>query len=85
MVEVRLVANQRDARKLLAFEGMLDEAVPVLQVLEALVVGDVVADQHRLRAVDVVANHLAPNRLAANVPDLQRDVHLRDNEKKNNE
>ena len=40
-------------------------------------VDDIVAEHDRVGAVDVVADHLPPNALAANVPDLQRDLDLR--------
>ena len=45
--------------------------------LKALVIGDIVAQKHSLRAIDIIANHLSANRLPANVPNLQGDVHLR--------
>ena len=47
---------------------------PVLEVREGLVVGDVVAEQDRVGAEDVVVEHLRRDGLAADVPHLHRDV-----------
>jgi hypothetical protein len=43
-------------------------------VLEALVVGDVEEEQHRLGAANVPRDHFGPEALAANVPNLQRNA-----------
>ena len=45
--------------------------------LKALIICDIVAQKHSLRAINIIANHLSANRLPANVPNLQGDVHLR--------
>ena len=74
--EVCLVPYQRDAWHRLTAERALNQREPVFEILEALVVGNVVAEQHCLSAVDVVADHLASDRLPTNVPDLQRHLDI---------
>jgi hypothetical protein len=50
------------------------QPVPVLEVAEAVVVRDVVGEQHGLGPVNVVVDHLSADGLAADVPDLEGDV-----------
>eukprot|EP00325_Prymnesiales_sp_UTEX-LB-985_P030524 CAMPEP_0174721056 /NCGR_PEP_ID=MMETSP1094-20130205/35221_1 /TAXON_ID=156173 /ORGANISM="Chrysochromulina brevifilum, Strain UTEX LB 985" /LENGTH=196 /DNA_ID=CAMNT_0015921667 /DNA_START=392 /DNA_END=982 /DNA_ORIENTATION=+ len=76
VVEVGFVANKSDARHLLPLECPLHEVIPILKVLKALVVGDIVAEQHGLRTKDIVPNHLAAYGLPTNVPHLQGDVDI---------
>ena len=46
--------------------------------LEALVIGNIIAKKHRLRSVDIVANHLSTDSLATDVPNLEGDIDLSD-------
>ena len=58
----------------MAVNSVAYKAVPVLEIGEALEVGDVVAEEHRVGPADVVGHHLAADGLTANVPDLQGDL-----------
>mmetsp|Transcript_57266 Transcript_57266/g.118529 ORF Transcript_57266/g.118529 Transcript_57266/m.118529 type:complete len:219 (-) Transcript_57266:7-663(-) len=76
MRQVVLVCHQSNVRKRRLVKRALDQEQPVLQMLEALIVGDVVAEDDSTGAIDVVAQHLATNGLAANVPYLQAYVNV---------
>mmetsp|Transcript_100219 Transcript_100219/g.283771 ORF Transcript_100219/g.283771 Transcript_100219/m.283771 type:complete len:219 (-) Transcript_100219:7-663(-) len=74
--QVVLVGHQHHVRHGLLEEGPLHKEQPVLEVLEALVVREVVRQDDRVGPVDVVAHHLAANGLTTNVPNLHTNVHI---------
>ena len=57
-------------------EGFRHEPVPVFEVLEAVLVGNVVAQHDSMGTVNVVIDHLPANTLSTNVPELEGDVNV---------
>jgi hypothetical protein len=52
--------------------------MPIVQILEGLLVGNVVGEDNGVRLIDIRLDHLAENTLTANVPDLKRHVQISD-------
>ena len=64
--------GKKDYQSLKFIQRKYREILPVADVSEALVVGDVVAQKHSMSPRDIVSDHLAPYALAPNIPQLQR-------------
>ncbi len=68
------VCDESKIELLLALAVLESRLVPVLEILEATVVGDVVDKQDSVRAVNVLVEHGAAERLTADV--VHREHHL---------
>lgn len=58
------------------FECLFYELQPVLEILKALVIGDVVHKDDRLRAANVIGKHLGADALPTNVPNVQAHLDI---------
>ena len=76
VVKIHLVANETHERWFATCKRLSHQAEPVLQVQKRLKICDIIRKNNSVCFVNIGANHLAEEALAADVPNLKRYVLL---------
>ena len=76
MVQIYLIANQYHRRHFTTLKRFDNELVPIVNVLEWLLIGNIIGKNYCIRLKNVGLDHLTEDTLTTNVPDLKSYIDI---------